>query len=59
MKRIDLIKRLEKEGCVLLRHGKRHDWYYNAATHVSQPIPRHTEVKETLAHHILKMMVKS
>ncbi len=25
MKRSKLIKELEKKGCILLRHGKRHD----------------------------------
>ena len=29
MKRRDFISRLEKTGCVLIRHGGRHDWYQN------------------------------
>jgi len=40
MKRIDLIKRLTKEGCVLIRHGGKHDWYQNTTTKMSQPVPR-------------------
>lgn len=56
MKRADLIRALEEMGCVLLRHGARHDWYHNPATKVSQPVPRHREIKETLARHILKML---
>jgi hypothetical protein len=31
MKRKKLIRQLEKEGCVLLRHGSRHDVYQNPA----------------------------
>jgi len=32
MKRRDLIRKLEELGCVLVRHGRRHDWYNNPAT---------------------------
>jgi predicted RNA binding protein YcfA (HicA-like mRNA interferase family) len=53
MKRIDLIRKLEEAGCVLIRHGGNHDWYRNPKTGVSQPLPRHREIKEFLAKHIL------
>jgi mRNA interferase HicA len=56
VKRRDLIKHLEKIGCVFIRHGGKHDWYQNPKTKVSQPIPRHREVKEQLAKHIIKML---
>ena len=56
MKRIDLIKRLEKTGCILIRHGGRHDWYRNPRTGVSQPVPRHNEINENLAKHILRKL---
>ncbi|MBI5442480.1 MAG: type II toxin-antitoxin system HicA family toxin [Deltaproteobacteria bacterium] len=56
MKRTDLLRALEEMGCVLVRHGGRHDWYQNPATKVSQPIPRHREIRESLAKHILKML---
>jgi mRNA interferase HicA len=56
MKRRDLIRELEKMGCVLIRHGAKHDWYQNPRTKVSQPVPRHAEVQETLARHIIKML---
>lgn len=29
MKRIDLIRTIERLGCVMLRHGGKHDWYRN------------------------------
>jgi predicted RNA binding protein YcfA (HicA-like mRNA interferase family) len=54
VKRIDLIKRLEKTGCILIRHGGRHDWYRNPRTGVSQPVPRQPEINENLAKHILR-----
>lgn len=56
MKRIDLIRRIERMGCVFIRHGGSHDWYQNPETKISQPIPRHNEIKESLAKHILKML---
>ena len=43
-------------GCVLIRHGGSHDWYQNPNTKVSQPVPRHREIADTLAKHILKML---
>jgi mRNA interferase HicA len=56
MKRRDLIRKLQRCGCVLIRHGGRHDWYQNPDTGISQPVPRHSEIQETLAQHILKML---
>jgi len=56
MKRIDLIRKLEDAGCLLGRRGGKHDWYRNPKTGVSQPVPRHREIKEFLAKHILKKL---
>jgi predicted RNA binding protein YcfA (HicA-like mRNA interferase family) len=56
MKRADLIRQIKTMGCILLRHGSSHDWYQNPATKVSQPVPRHREISESLARHILKML---
>lgn len=56
MKQQDLIRRLAELGCVLVRHGGRHDWYRNPRTGVSQPVPRHSEINENLAKHILKKL---
>ena len=56
MKRRDLIRVLEQMGCVLIRHGAKYDWYQNPTTSVSQAVPRHTEIKEHLARHIIKML---
>lgn len=56
MKRRELIRELEAAGCVFIRHGGRHDWYQNPRTHACQPIPRHTEIKDHLARHILRKL---
>jgi predicted RNA binding protein YcfA (HicA-like mRNA interferase family) len=56
MKRTDLIRKLEEDGCVLIRHGGNHDWYRNPKTGISQAVPRHREVNEFLAKHILKKL---
>ncbi len=54
MKRRDLVARLTSEGCELVRHGARHDLYRNPKTGKKQAIPRHDEIDENLARHILK-----
>lgn len=56
MKHRDLIKRLEEMGCVLTRHGGKHDWYTNLASKKSQPVPRHKEINENLARSIIKKL---
>jgi predicted RNA binding protein YcfA (HicA-like mRNA interferase family) len=56
MKRVDLIRTIEAAGCALVRHGGKHDWYHNALTGVSQPVPRHREIKEHLARRIIRML---
>ncbi len=56
MKRRDLINTIEGFGCVFVRHGGKHDWYRNPVTGISQPVPRHREIKEGLAKHVIKML---
>jgi len=58
MKRTDLIRKLEASGCLLIRHGGKHDWYRNPKTGVAQPVPRHSELSEILAKHILKKLAE-
>ena len=53
MKRRELIERLQAMGCDLIRHGGKHDWYQNPRTRMAQPVPRHAEIKEHVARHIL------
>ena len=54
MKRKDLIKIIKNHGCILIRHGGKHDIYQNLDTGISQPIPRHREINERLAQKIIK-----
>ncbi len=54
MKRKDVIKKITSNGCVLLRRGRRHDLYVNPATKKKQPLPRHNEIDDGLAKHIIK-----
>ncbi|MCA9417446.1 MAG: type II toxin-antitoxin system HicA family toxin [Candidatus Omnitrophica bacterium] len=59
MKRRDLVSKLESEGCHLVRHGGKHDWYHNPVNNTSQPVPRHKEIDERLAKHILKVLTET
>lgn len=52
MKRRELIKKLERNGWWLMRNGANHDVYTNGEK--SEPIPRHSEIKESLAKAIIK-----
>ena len=39
-----------------MRPGGRHDLYVNPKTGKKQPVPRHAEIDDHLARHILKML---
>jgi predicted RNA binding protein YcfA (HicA-like mRNA interferase family) len=56
VKRVELIRRLTEAGCVLARHGARHDIYLNPVTGKRQPVPRHAEIDEQLAKHVQKVL---
>jgi predicted RNA binding protein YcfA (HicA-like mRNA interferase family) len=56
MKRRDLLRQLADLGCVLVRHGAKHDWYMNPQTRMSQPVPRHNEINEYLAKSIIRKL---
>lgn len=58
MKRRDLIFELEQGGCILLRHGAKHDIYHNPKSGRSEPVPRHREINEILAKKILKALLE-
>ncbi len=45
---------LQKQGCVLLRHGTNHDIFVNTQNGKKQPVPRHSEIDDQLAKHIQK-----
>ena len=54
MKRNQLIKHLRKNGCEILREGKRHTWWYNPKLNRRSAVPRHTEISDILANKICK-----
>jgi len=57
MKRKEFIRQLIESGCSLYRHGARHDVYINPINNKKQPVPRHTEIHDKLAKHILSFIV--
>ncbi|MDP2794497.1 MAG: type II toxin-antitoxin system HicA family toxin [Sulfurisoma sp.] len=54
MKRLDLIRWLERNGCELLREGGSHSVYVNRAKQKAATVPRHREINEFLARKICK-----
>ena len=56
MKRKDLIRSLQKEGCYLERHGKKHDIYVNPQNNKKAAIPRNSEIKDSLCDLIKKQL---
>lgn len=54
MKRKILEKKLRKVGCYLKREGSSHSLWINPQTGIVEAVPRHTEVKESLAKKILR-----
>lgn len=54
MKRLDLLRHLERHGCVLLREGGSHSVYVNREAGKSSTVPRHRELNEFLARKICK-----
>jgi len=54
VKRVDLVRHLEKHGCRLLREGGGHSIYLNPMSRKISTVPRHREVKEFLARKICR-----
>jgi mRNA interferase HicA len=54
MKRPDLIRHLEKNGCEFLREGGNHTVYVNRAAQRSSSVPRHREINDFLARKICR-----
>jgi mRNA interferase HicA len=56
MKRLKLIKHLEKHGCVFVREGANHTIFQNPNTNKTSAIPRHSEIADILALKICKQL---
>jgi predicted RNA binding protein YcfA (HicA-like mRNA interferase family) len=54
VKRLELIRHLERHGCEFFREGGRHTIYVHRATGKISAIPRHREINEYLARKICK-----
>ncbi len=54
MKRRELIRHLEDNGCTFLREGKKHTIYVNPSKRKVSSIPRHSEVVDLLCKKICK-----
>ena len=56
MKFRDLVKRIEDDGAVFVRHGHDHDWYCNVITGAMTAVPRHREINENTACAIIRKL---
>jgi predicted RNA binding protein YcfA (HicA-like mRNA interferase family) len=54
MKRRELIRHIERHGCIFLREGRHHTVYVNRVARKTSSIPRHREVNEFLARKICR-----
>ena len=54
MKRRDVIRHLEKEGCEFLREGGNHTVYVNRAKRKASAVPRHREINDFLVRKICR-----
>jgi mRNA interferase HicA len=56
MKRNQLIKHLENNGCVWDREGSNHTIYFNVINSKRTAIPRHNEIDDILCNKICKQL---
>ncbi len=54
MKRIDLIRHLERQGCEFLREGANHTVYVNRSRRKVSTVPQHRELDEFLVSKICR-----
>ena len=54
MKRKDLMRHLEKNGCEFLREGTNHTVYVNRRERKVSTVPRHREINDYLCRKICK-----
>ncbi len=54
MKRIDVVKQLERHGCSLLREGAKHSVYVSRSQGKFSTVTRHREINGFLARKICK-----
>jgi predicted RNA binding protein YcfA (HicA-like mRNA interferase family) len=54
MKRVDLIRHIESQGCVFMREGGRHTVYVNPVARKVSTVPRHREINDFMAKKICR-----
>lgn len=54
MKRVDLIRHLRSNACVILREGAKHTVILNPNNRKTSTIPRHTEINNFTAKKICR-----
>ena len=54
MKRVDLLRHLEANGCRLLRDRGKHSVYVNPTNNQTSAVPRHREINDFLARKICR-----
>jgi predicted RNA binding protein YcfA (HicA-like mRNA interferase family) len=54
VKRTDLLRHLEAQGCEFLREGGNHTVYVNRRVRKSSSIPRHRDINDLLARKICR-----
>ena len=54
MKRVELLKYLRRQGCEMIREGRRHSWWRNERGDRRSAIPRHREIDDLLARKICR-----
>ena len=54
MKRLDLIRHIEKSGYVMLREGGNHTVYVNRLAKKVSTVPRHREINDFLTRKICR-----
>jgi predicted RNA binding protein YcfA (HicA-like mRNA interferase family) len=50
----ELLKMLRDQGCVFVKHCKKHDKYIQPRTGKTDQVPRHPKINDTLARQIIK-----
>jgi mRNA interferase HicA len=54
VKRVDLVRHLEANGCRFLREGANHSVYVNPVLRRTSTVPRHREINDYLARKICR-----
>jgi len=56
LKRKAFLRELAQKGCVFHRRGGNHDLYRNPQNGRKAPVPRHTEIKDSLCELIRRQL---